>query len=309
MIVLASLCGGRAWPADLRLCQRPEPGAIRARCSAAKGGGRALSISQGNNLLRVLAGLDTAVFEGVAQHVGRCEPGSARPVTDRLIAIDRQGPAGQHPKLSGRAQGPVGQRGESAERRCLGTELVEAKSNEIPAARSLLARLGPLEEKSRDARRVGIHNQQTCGSSPRSRRPISCCGERQSRKRFRKAAEQSMPARASPAPGPACQTRLPRSRNAANRGSLPPVPLALPPRRALPPPAEETNCGRLEQRSVRWVATTPKVSAASGALRCGEITREGDLPQRKVPRQAHLGDRALCEQPAMTPRTRWPCCS
>jgi len=31
--------------------------------------------------------------------------------------------------------------------RCLGTELVEAKSNEIPAARSLLVKLGPLAGK------------------------------------------------------------------------------------------------------------------------------------------------------------------
>jgi len=142
-------------------------------------------------------------------------------------------------------------------------------------------------------------NQQTLSDHHPGARADFLLPVKDNHEALRKAAEQSMPARPAPPPGPACQPRYRDLATPATAGAFPPVPWRCHPavryRRS-----EETNCGRLEQRSVRWSPRRRKVSAASRRTRWWRSPR-GDLPQRKVPRQAHLGDRAYVSSLPMTP--------
>ena len=73
--------------------------------------------------------------------------GRARPVDGPVNCDRRQRPAGQPPNCPDEHKAQLVSAVSLPSGRCLGTELVEAKSNEIPAARSLLVKLGPLAGK------------------------------------------------------------------------------------------------------------------------------------------------------------------
>jgi hypothetical protein len=298
MIVLASLCGVVRGQRDLAAFASGLSQAQLRALLCRKGRGGRYQYPKETTFFRVLAGLDTAVFEGVLNTWVDASLGARDQLTDRLIAIDGKAQRGSTPNCPDEHKAQLVSAVSLPSGRCLGTELVEAKSNEIPAARSLLAKLGPLEEKvvMLDA----LHtNQQTLRIITQEHGADFLLPVKDNHEALRKAAEQSMPARPAPPPGPACQTTPTAiSQRPPTAGAFPPGALgvATPAVRYRRQRGNQLRPARTAQRALGR-HDAGKSLLRRGALGGGDHPR-GDLPQRKVPRQAHLGDRALCEQPA-----------
>jgi hypothetical protein len=298
MIVLASLCGVVRGQRDLAAFASGLSQAQLRALLCRKGRGGRYQYPKETTFFRVLAGLDTAVFEGVLNTWVDASLGARDQLTDRLIAIDGKAQRGSTPNCPDEHKAQLVSAVSLPSGRCLGTELVEAKSNEIPAARSLLAKLGPLEEKvvMLDA----LHtNQQTLRIITQEHGADFLLPVKDNHEALRKAAEQSMPARPAPPPGPACQTTPTAiSQRPPTAGAFPPGALgvATPAVRYRRQRGNQLRPARTAQRALGR-HDAGKSLLRRGALGGGDHPR-GDLPQRKGPRQAHLGDRALCEQPA-----------
>ena len=144
MIVLATLCGVVRGQRDLAafasgLCQAQ----LRALLCR-KGRNDRYQSPKETTFFRILTTLDAALYGRVLREWVEASLG---PCADLLIAIDGKAQCGSTPhcpdeqkaQLVGAVSFPSG--------RSLSCELVEAKSNEIPAARAVLKDLGPQDEK------------------------------------------------------------------------------------------------------------------------------------------------------------------
>jgi hypothetical protein len=205
MIVMAGLCGvvrGQrdlaAFASDLSQAQ------LRAlRCRKGKDG--RYQFPKETTFFRVLAGLDNVVFEAVLNSWVTASLGGREQLTDSLIAIDGKAQRGSTPNCADEQKAQLVSAVSLPSGRCLGTELVEAKSNEITAARNLLAKLGPLDGKvvMLDA----LHtNQQTLRLITQEHGADFLLPVKDNHEGLRRAAAQALPARQAPPPGQASIT-------------------------------------------------------------------------------------------------------
>jgi len=147
MIVLASLCGVVRGQRDLAAFASglTQPQLRALRCPKGRDG-RYQSPKE-TTFQRILTQVPAKVFSQVLHQWAEACLGSNDPSSDTLVAIDGKALRGSTPhcpdeqkaQLVGAVSLPSG--------RSLGLTLVEAKSNEIPAARELLTQLGPLDGK------------------------------------------------------------------------------------------------------------------------------------------------------------------
>jgi hypothetical protein len=100
---------------------------------------------------RILAKLDAQAFERIliAWEIQRASqlPGEPPAIIDDQIAIDGKAQRGSTPHVADEQKAQLVSAQSQPSGRVLGTVAVEHKSNEIPAARALLEKLGPLDGK------------------------------------------------------------------------------------------------------------------------------------------------------------------
>jgi len=146
MIVLATLCRVVCGQRDLAAFASGLSQAQRRALLCRKGRDGRYQAPKETTFYRILTTVDAALFERVLHEWTEASLGPC-PSAERLIAIDGKAQRGSTPhrpdeqkaQLVGAVSFPSG--------RSLGCELVEQKSNEIPAARVLLKKLGPLDGK------------------------------------------------------------------------------------------------------------------------------------------------------------------
>jgi len=144
MMVLATLCGVVRGQRDLAAFASGLSQAQLRALLCRKGRDGRYQVPKETTFYRILTHVDAALFGRVLQEWAEACLG---PCDDTLIAIDGKAQRGSTPhcpdeqkaQLVGAVSFPSG--------RSLGCELVEQKSNEIPAARALLKNLGPLDGK------------------------------------------------------------------------------------------------------------------------------------------------------------------
>lgn len=130
--------GLAAFAAKLTQFQLRALGSYRKR-----GGGR--DYPKETTFQRVLANLDAAAFERI---LIAWEVKSAGKIPeDEQIAIDGKAQCGSTPHVENEQKAQLVSAQSQPSGRVLGTVAVEHKSNEIPAARALLKKLGPLDGK------------------------------------------------------------------------------------------------------------------------------------------------------------------
>lgn len=147
MIVLATLCGVVRGQRDLAAFASglTQPQLHALRCPKGRDG-RYQSPKE-TTFQRILTQMPAEEFSQVLHQWADACLGPSNTLSDTLIAIDGKALRGSTPhcpdeqkaQLVGAVSLPSG--------RSLGVTLVEAKSNEIPAARELLTQLGPLDGK------------------------------------------------------------------------------------------------------------------------------------------------------------------
>jgi hypothetical protein len=144
MIVLATLCGVVRGQRDLAaFASGLSQAQLRALLCRKGRDGRYQSPKE-TTFYRILTTVDAALYGRVLREWAEASLG---PSADTLVAIDGKAQCGSTPhcpdeqkaQLVGAVSFPGG--------RSLGCALVEAKSNEIPAARAVLQALGPLDGK------------------------------------------------------------------------------------------------------------------------------------------------------------------
>ena len=144
MIVLATLCGVVRGQRDLAaFASGLSQAQLRALLCRKGRNGRYQSPKE-TTFYRILTTVDAALYGRVLREWAEASLG---PCTDTLVAIDGKAQRGSTPhcpddqkaQLVGAVSFPSG--------RSLSCELVEEKSNEIPAARAVLKDLGPLDGK------------------------------------------------------------------------------------------------------------------------------------------------------------------
>ena len=144
MIVLATLCGVVRGQRDLAAFASGLSQAQLRALLCRKGRDGRYQVPKETTFYRILTAVDAALFERVLHEWAEASLG---PCADTLVAIDGKAQRGSTPhcpdeqkaQLVGAVSFPSG--------RSLGCELVEQKSNEIPAARALLENLGSLDGK------------------------------------------------------------------------------------------------------------------------------------------------------------------
>jgi len=146
--------------------------------------------------------------------------------------------------------------------------LVVEKSNEIPAARALFARLGSPDGKL--VRLDALHtNQATLRTIQQAHGTGYPVPIKANHAAFARGCA-SVPA--GPAADRPCR-RAPALAAAPRAGGSPPRPPALPPPPCATAASEETNRGRREKRSLRWIATKPETLGFVGARSVVEVIR------------------------------------
>ena len=148
MATLAGIVRGQrdlaAFAAKLTQFQLRALGSYRKRS-----GGR--DFPKETTFQRVLAKLDAAAFESILiEWEIQCAaptPGDASADEDDQVAIDGKAQRGSTPHVADEQKAQLVSAQSQPSGRVLGTVAVEHKSNEIPAARALLEKLGPLDGK------------------------------------------------------------------------------------------------------------------------------------------------------------------
>jgi hypothetical protein len=270
MIVLASLCGVVRGQRDLAAFASGLSQAQLRALLCRKGRDGRYQYPKKTTFFRVLAGLDPAVFERVLNGWVEAQLGPRDQLPDTLIAIDGKalrgstphGPDEQKAQLVSAVSLPSG--------RCLGTELVESKSNEIPAARALLAKVGPLDGKvvMLDA----LHpNQETLRSITQEHGADFLLPVKGNHEALSKAAEQSLPTRPLAPAGPTTAPAAPQR---------PPATGAFPPS-ALDVAAPAVRYRRQRGNQLRPARTAPRALGRDDAGK--PLLRGGALGRRDHP--------------------------
>ncbi len=151
IMVMASLCGIARGQRDLAaFASKLTQFQLRALRSYRRRDGR-YDYPKETTFQRVLANLDAAAFERVLlawqiHLTGAAEDGRTTEEDDQL-ALDGKAQRGSAPHQRDECKPQLVSAQSLPSGRVVGTVAVEQKSNEIPAARELLARLGPLDGK------------------------------------------------------------------------------------------------------------------------------------------------------------------
>jgi hypothetical protein len=294
MIVLATLCDVVRGQRDLAAFASGLSQAQLRALLCRKGRDRRYPYPKETTFFRVLTQLNPAVFERALNAWVETSLGPRDQLPDTLIAIDGKAQRGSTPHCPDEQKAQLVSAVSLPSGRCLGTELVETKSNEIPAARTLLAKVGPLDRKvvMLDA----LHtNQETLRIIKQEQGADFLLPVKDNHEALRKAAEQSLPARTAPPPTGQAAATPPR----------PPAPGVFPPGA---PGATATTVRYRRQRG-NQLRPARKARGALGRddagkplLRGGALGGGnhpcGDVPHGQEARPAHLGDGRLCEQPA-----------
>lgn len=147
IIVLANLCGVVRGQRDLAaFAANLSQGQLRALRSYRRTDGR-YDYPKETTFQRVLSSVDALVFEQVLHQWEDQLLGRQSLDSDRLIAIDGKAQRGSSPQAEDAKKPQLVSAQSLPSGRVLGTEAVAEKSNEIPAARRLMERLGPLDGK------------------------------------------------------------------------------------------------------------------------------------------------------------------
>ncbi len=147
IIVMASHCGVVRGQRDLaafasKLTQR-QLGALRSYQRRDK----RYDYPKETTFQRVLAGVDTEVLERILAEWSDRILGHQEGAEDSLVAIDGKAQCGSTPNVAKEMKAQVVSAQSLPSGRVLGSVLVEEKSNEIPAARVLLEKMGDMEGK------------------------------------------------------------------------------------------------------------------------------------------------------------------
>ncbi len=295
MIVMAGLCDVVRGQRDLAAFAAGLSQAQLRALLCRKGRDGRYQYPKETTFFRVLTRLDTAVFEGVLNAWVDAGLGPRDQLSDTLIAIDGKALRGSTPHCPDEQKAQLVSAVSLPSGRCLGTVLVETKSNEIPAARALLTKVGPLDGKvvMLDA----LHtNQQTLRIIKQEHGADFLLPVKDNHEALRQAAEQCLPARTAPPAGPT-------------------TPPATPPRPpttgAFPPCAPDAAAPAVRDRRQRGNQLRParKTRGALGRDDAGKPLLHGgtlgggnhpggNLSHGQETRPAHPGDGALREQPA-----------
>lgn len=147
IIVMASHCGVVRGQRDLaafasKLTQRQLRALRSYRCRDKR-----YDYPKETTFQRVLAEVDTEVFERIIGEWSDRILGNNTDAEDTLVAIDGKAQCGSTPNVAKEKKAQVVSAQSLPSGRVLGSVLVEEKSNEIPAARTLLEKLGDMEGK------------------------------------------------------------------------------------------------------------------------------------------------------------------
>lgn len=147
IIVMASFCGVVRGQRDLAaFASKLTQPQLRVLRSYKRPDGK-YDYPKETTFQRVLANLDTTVFERILNQWSAQKLGDAHFESDELVAIDGKSQRGSTPNVSNENKAQVVSAQSLPSGRVLGSVLVEKKSNEIPAARQLLEKLGDLDGK------------------------------------------------------------------------------------------------------------------------------------------------------------------
>ena len=145
--VLATLCGVVRGQRDLAaFAAKLTPAQLRTLCSYRKSDGT-YDYPKETTFQRMLANVDATIFERVLHQWEEQLLGRQALQADCLVAIDGKAQRGSSPQADDTKKPQLVSAQSLPSGRVLGTEAVEEKSNEIPAARRLLERIGPLDGK------------------------------------------------------------------------------------------------------------------------------------------------------------------
>jgi predicted transposase YbfD/YdcC len=145
--VLASLCGVARGQRDLAaFASKLTQAQLRTLRSYRKPDGT-YDFPKETTFQRMLAKVNAAIFERVLQQWEDQQLGRHSLESDCLVAIDGKAQRGSSPQADDTKKPQLVSAESLPSGRVLGTEAVEEKSNEIPAARRLLERIGPLDGK------------------------------------------------------------------------------------------------------------------------------------------------------------------
>ncbi len=147
IIVMAGLCGVVRGQRDLAAfaAKLTQP-QLRALRSYRRRDGR-FDYPKETTFQRVLAKVDAAALEKVLLAWEDQKLGRGQKARDTLVAIDGKCQRGSTPEVADEQKAQLVSAQSLPGGQVLGTVLVEEKSNEIPAARQLLANIGPLDGK------------------------------------------------------------------------------------------------------------------------------------------------------------------
>jgi hypothetical protein len=148
IMVLAAICGIVRGQRDLAAfaAKLTQP-QLRALRSYRKRGAKTYEFPKETTFQRVLAAVDAAALQSILLRWEDELSGAKVRAEDKLVAIDGKAQRGSTPHVCDEQKAQLVSALSLPSGRVLGTVAVEHKSNEIPAARELLARIGPLDGK------------------------------------------------------------------------------------------------------------------------------------------------------------------
>ena len=147
IIVMAALCGVVRGQRDLAaFASKLTQPQLRALRSYRRRDGT-YEYPKETTFQRMLARIDAPAVEKVLRSWENQQLGTSTYAADRLVAIDGKAQRGSTPHVDDEQKAQLVSAQSLPSGRVLGTVQVEKKSNEIPAARLLLEKIGPLEGK------------------------------------------------------------------------------------------------------------------------------------------------------------------
>lgn len=148
IMVLATLSGVVRGQRDLAaFAAKLTKAQLRALRSYRKRGEKHYEYPKETTFQRVLAAVDAAKFQNILLRWEDELLGAKEREADELVAIDGKAQCGSTPHVCDEQKAQLVSALSLPSGRVLGTVTVEKKSNEIPAARQLLAQIGPLDGK------------------------------------------------------------------------------------------------------------------------------------------------------------------
>ena len=297
MIVMAGLCGVVRGERDLAAfaagLSQPQLRALLCR----KGRDGRYQSPKETTFFRVLSGLDAAVFAEVLHAWSDAALGPRDQLSDTLVAIDGKALRGSTPHCPDEQKAQLVSAVSLPSGRCLGIVLVETKSNEIPVARALLAKVGPLDGKV--VMLAALHtNQETLRIIKQELGADFLLPVKGNHETLRQAAEQCLPAHspppsADPTAPPATSPRPPTT------GAFP----SSAPDAAAPAVRYRRQRGNQLRSARKTGGAVGRHDAGKPLLRRGKLGGENhprdDDAQGKETRSTHLGNGARREQPAV----------